>query len=136
MKTSLKKKIAFISATTLCAAAMTISANAANYKFSFNLTTKVFHGAVHTDPATKYTKTEDPVIHVKENTSGALMQYTVVNSDDKARTDTITTENTGKWTFTNNNTVKGYRYRVRIKTDTGNIWNTYTVAGAWNIDTY
>ena len=31
---------------------------------------------------------------------------------------------------------KGYKYRLRVQTDAGKIWNTYTVKGAWNIDTY
>lgn len=111
-------------------------ASAANYKFGFTLTTKIFHGAVYSDPATKYTKTENPVLKVEENSSGVPFQFTVVNSDGAARTNTLKKSNKGHWTFSDNTTAKGYRYRLKVSTDAGNFWNVYTVKGDWNIDTY
>ncbi|HAZ91316.1 MAG TPA: hypothetical protein DCX21_05000 [Eubacterium sp.] len=131
-----KRFVGFGIASLLCTLAISTNAMAANYKFDFNVTTKIFHGAVYTGYATKYTKTESPVIAITQNSSGVHMQYTVVNDENNARTGTINTNSTGHFVFGNDNTAKGYRYKVRIKTDDGHFWNTYTVKGAWNIDTY
>lgn len=133
-KINLMRKIVVSSMT--CLAILATSVSAANYKFDFNLTTKIFYGAAYSSYATKYTKTETPVLCVTSNASGATIQYTVVNSDKDARTGTLKKNGTGHWKFTDDSTCKGYKYRLRVKTDTGNLWNTYTVKGRWNIDTY
>ena len=133
-KINLLKKLAM--GTLMSIAILGSTASAANYKFAFNVTTKVLHGAAYSAYAVKYTQNENPVLKVTQNTSAVKFDYVVVNSDNKTRTDTISTKQTGKWNFVNHATQKGYKYRLRVQTDVGKIWNTYTVKGAWNIDTY
>lgn len=134
MKKNKFKVIKLGVATLLTVATLATTAFAYNYKFSFDFNTGLFHSAGYSDYATKYTDDEHPVLKVTHVESGANTEFSVVNSKNEIRTNTITTNQAWSGRFNNNITEKGYMYKLRGQTDSGNFWNTYNVKGAWNID--
>lgn len=115
----------------------TISTVAAyNYKFSFDMNTGFFHGSVDSSYAYKVTANDKPVLKIKQIESGARVNFYVVNSNGERRTNVITKKSTYSGAFSNHTTSKGYKYKLRAQTDSGNFYNRYNVTGGWNIDSY
>ena len=118
----------------LVTAVSTVSAY--NYKFSFDMNTGLFHGSVDSAYAYKVTANENPVLKINHIESGATVKFYVVNSDGGRRTNVITKKSTYSGAFSNHTTSKGYKYKLRAQTDSGNFYNRYNVTGGWNIDSY
>ncbi|MFD2671765.1 hypothetical protein [Marinicrinis sediminis] len=131
------KKTIFVFSMAAIVMLSSLTALAYNYKFSFDMNTGLFHGAVYTDYAYKYTNDEAAVIDVDHVESSVRANFMVVNSGGDQRSDIFTTRNGGTHVFeTGYGMAQNHQYRVKAWTNDGSWYNKYNVTGAWNPDSY
>lgn len=117
---------------------MSTLAHAYNGKFSFKLSSGFMSHWSYSDAAYKVTNTQNPVVQTTY-TSGATSTfiYDVVNSNFESRV--VQMRKTGTFSptaFSRNTAVAGYRYKLRIKRDGAQFWDSATAEGLWNPDSY
>ncbi|KAB2395360.1 MULTISPECIES: hypothetical protein [Bacillus cereus group] len=132
----MKKFLSVLGLSGLALFGYAFNAEAANYKFSFDMNTGMWHGSATSSEAYKYTTNENPVLKVESVESKVRMKFWVINSDGDARSSTYTTSSAGSTTLENKGMAQNHAYRMSAQTDDGNWYNRYNVTGKWNPDTY
>lgn len=115
-----------------------LSVSAYNGKFSFNLSSGWMSPWAYTSYATKYSKSENPVVQCTyANGSTKNFEYTVRNSNNEDRVVPFTKNGTfGIRAFERNTTVQNYKYKLGV-TRHGGSWNSSAnTQGLWNVDSY